>query len=57
MLSLLERFSYGSLANVRDEDASILRLLHLESFGDRRDMEEKIAEAEAKAGEAVKINE
>jgi len=49
MLGLLERFSYGSLANVRDEDAEVLRLLHLESFGDRRDQEEKLAELESQA--------
>jgi hypothetical protein len=45
----MERFNYPNLAAVYAEDASIFRLLELESYGDRADKEEELAEAEAKA--------
>lgn len=37
----MERFNYPNLAAVYDEDAEILRLLDLESFGDRADQIEE----------------
>lgn len=45
----MERFNYANLKAVYEEDASILRLLELESYGDRADEREKLEEAEAKA--------
>lgn len=38
----MERFNYPNLAAVYEEDASILQLLELESFGDRADQMEEI---------------
>lgn len=38
----MERFNYANLEAVYAEDASILQLLALESYGDKRDEEEKL---------------
>jgi hypothetical protein len=45
----MERFNYPNLNAVYEEDASILRLLELESYGDRADESDEIEEAKAKA--------
>jgi hypothetical protein len=38
----MERFNYPNLAAVYEEDAAILQLLELESYGDRADQMEEI---------------
>lgn len=43
----MERFNYPNLAAVMDEDAEILYLLECESYGNRRDEQEKLDEREA----------
>ena len=43
----MERFNYPNLAAVRDEDADILWLLECESYGYKRDEQEKLDEIEA----------
>lgn len=48
---MMERFNYPNMAAAYDEDSRILQLLEAESYGDRRDEEERIEELEAKARE------
>lgn len=43
----MERFNYPNLAAVLAEDAEILQLLEAESYGRKRDDEEKLSEQEA----------
>jgi hypothetical protein len=45
----MERFNYPSLAAARAESAEILQLLEYESWGYKKDEEEKLAELEAQA--------
>lgn len=45
----MERFNYPNLAAVYEEDVAILRLLECESYGIRRDEQEKLDELEAQA--------
>lgn len=45
----MERFNYPNLEAVYAEDASILQLLELESFGDKRDEREKLDAMEEEA--------
>ncbi len=45
----MERFNYPNLAAVYKEDMEIIRLLELESYGRKRDEQEELDEAEAKA--------
>lgn len=44
----MERFNYKKLKEVWKEDAAILMLLDAESYGDRMDQEEEIAEMKAR---------
>jgi hypothetical protein len=43
----MERFNYPNLAAVMEEDSEILYLLECESFGYKRDEQEKLDEREA----------
>lgn len=42
ILGLMERFNYPNLAAVYEEDSEILKLLELESYGDRADEKEEL---------------
>lgn len=44
----MERFSYPSLAAARAESAEILQLLEYESYGYKRDEQEKLEAEQAK---------
>lgn len=49
----MERFNYKNIAAVLEEDAEILQLLEAESYGYKRDEQERMDELEAET-EAMK---
>lgn len=53
VLGLMERFNYKNIAAVLEEDAEILQLLEAESYGYKRDEQERMDELEAET-EAMK---
>lgn len=48
LLGIMERFNYPNLAAVRAESAELIQLLEYESWGFKKDEEEKLANEQAR---------